>query len=537
MTQAIIEEPTIEVPAAIEGEILPKTDATFVACRQANGRINSLFGTSAEWKDALPADVLQHVKSLPNEELFPMGEKALRDIADNLVILAEIRDRFYQAKGPLMGYANWKEFVAKNSAYSIRTIQRRLNEATGTKDETKVNDRYKAEAPAVSEPEPEPADIDTPEVSDVEPANFTGNPEVPYTVSGPADLPVIESEPTKPDINVIAAELIRDIESAARQEKLKTIIHSRNRLNPTIRKNLISALANTAKDAADFKEQLETDFVDFPTNGKAHQRLIRDRNAEQPEPDLDQKLKLAASMDNATVKEIDYDTAKNLILANEWLGNMGTTRYAFGLFFGPHLAGVVCFGDTAGTNVKSSICGSEHADKVATLCRGACLPWAHPHSASYLISEACRQMTKKGYNIFVAYSDPEAGEIGTVYQASNWLYCGMTNATEKFKTPDGKIRDARHVHLLTRDRTNGTLKYKRTRAEQKALLLADGCEFFKGNAKHRYVGIYGNKGEKRILRKALKWNVLPYPKRTAVPTAEPSPVHTKSVEPSESLPA
>jgi hypothetical protein len=152
---------------AIEGEILPKTDATFVACRQVNGRINSLFGTSAEWKDALPADVLQHVKSLPNEELFPMGEKALRDVADDLVILAEIRDRFYHAKGKLMGYTGWKEFVAKNSAYSIRTIQRRLNEATGTKNETKVNDRYKAEVPAISEPEPEPDDIDTPEVKQV----------------------------------------------------------------------------------------------------------------------------------------------------------------------------------------------------------------------------------------------------------------------------------------------------------------------------------------------------------------------------------
>ena len=144
MATAII--PTaLPTPAAIEGEVLPKTDATNDAS-QANGRINSLFGTSADWRDALPTEVVQHVRSLSNEELFPMGETALRDIADNLVILAEIRDRFYHAKGSLMGYANWKEFVANNSAYSIRTIQRRLNEATGTKDETKVNDRYKAPA-------------------------------------------------------------------------------------------------------------------------------------------------------------------------------------------------------------------------------------------------------------------------------------------------------------------------------------------------------------------------------------------------------
>ncbi len=129
---------------------------------QANGRINSLFGTSADWRDALPTEVVQHVRSLSNEELFPLGEAALRDIADNLVILAEIRDRFYHAKGSLMGYANWKEFVANNSAYSIRTIQRRLNEATGTKDETKVNDRYKAPAIEVSHTISEPVEVPEP---------------------------------------------------------------------------------------------------------------------------------------------------------------------------------------------------------------------------------------------------------------------------------------------------------------------------------------------------------------------------------------
>ena len=123
-------------------------------------------------------------------------------------------------------------------------------------------------------------------------------------------------------------------------------------------------------------------------------------------------------------------------------------------------------------------------------------------------------MTKKGYNIFVAYSDPAANEVGTVYQASNWLYCGTTNATEQFRTPDGKVRDARQIHCMTRDRTGGTMKYKRTRADQKQLLKEEGCEFFRnGGRKHRYVHFAGDRRLRRILRRALKWEVLPYPKR------------------------
>jgi len=235
----------------------------------------------------------------------------------------------------------------------------------------------------------------------------------------------------EPDVNVIAAALIRDIESVGRKEKLNAVIQSRKRLNPSIWKKLIFALNNARRDTANFEEQLSKDFHEYPTNGKAHQRVIREHMAQQPEADIAEKRRLAADFENAVVREISYDEAKNLILGNEWLGNMGITEFAFGLFFGCHLAGTVCFGRTAGA---TSICGQDNSEKVVTLCRGACVHWAHVHSASFLISEACRQMTKKGYNVFVAYSDPAANEVGTVYQASNWLYCGMTRPKKRFRT-------------------------------------------------------------------------------------------------------
>jgi hypothetical protein len=200
------------------------------------------------------------------------------------------------------------------------------------------------------------------------------------------------------------------------------------------------------------------------------------------------------------------------------------------LFFGDYLAGCVCFGSTAGTKVKASVCGSEHAQTVISVTRGCCLGWADPPrtsadgrvhggaAASFLISAACREMTKKGYNIFVAYADPKANELGTIYQSVGWEFCGYTNPTEKFRRPDGKVYDARNVHLLTRDRRFGTLRYKRSRAEQKQLLISEGCEFFKDDMrKLRYVGFYGDRRTKRILRAALRWEVLPYLKR------EPSP--------------
>jgi hypothetical protein len=322
----------------------------------------------------------------------------------------------------------------------------------------------------------------------------------------------------EPDINLIAVELTRDIESQSRQEKLAAVVRLRNRLNPTITKRLASALRNLAKHAADCEKQISKDFEDYPANGKAFQRVIRERMAEQPDPLLSEKTALAADFRNATVREISLADARNVIVTQEWLGNLGSSEFAFGLFFGKYLGGVVCFGSTAGTKVKASACGSEHADKVTTLTRGCSLHFAHPHSGSFLVSAACREMTKKGYHIFIAYADPQAGERGVIFRACNFLYCGTTSPTEKFRRPDGKIFDARNVHLLTRDRRFGKLRYKRSRADQKELLIEQGCEFFKDTGcKHRFVGIFGDRRTKRILRRALRWEVMEYPKREPLP--------------------
>lgn len=252
-----------------------------------------------------------------------------------------------------------------------------------------------------------------------------------------------------------------------------------------------------------------------PTLGKAWQRLIREQR-ERDDSDADIFGRWWEHLDTriqlAEVRPITYHAAADIIHKYEWLGNMGTTEYAYGIFWQNHMAGAVCFGRTAGTNVYSSVCGEEYASRAITLCRGACAHWAHPHAASKLINRACRMLSRQhGYQIFIAYSDPEAGEIGTVYQACGWTYCGMTSATEKFRTPDGKVKDARLVHAYTRDRRGGTLKYTHSRAEQKRRMIEAGVEFFMGTAKHRYVNIIGPNSDR--IKQSLRWPAGKYPKR------------------------
>jgi len=292
---------------------------------------------------------------------------------------------------------------------------------------------------------------------------------------------------------------------------------------------------------------------------KAHQRKIREKEAQkEPRP--------VVGLENAVVVEISYEKAKELILKYEWLGTMGSTERCFGLILDGELAGVCCFGKTGGTDTAKSVCGEEWAQYVVTLCRGACVHWAHPHSASYLISAACKLMANSGRTtksgkvfapayIFVAYSDTDAGEIGTVYQACNWLCCGKTSGTTMYRDATGKLRDSKLIHSATRSRrgrsarpdetgrrfflrdgkkfyggdvlpdgtvVGGNKLYPyiplSTRAERKAQLVEQEAAFERAKPKHRYVGVYTpNRRIKRAILQALRWQTFPYPKRAQSP--------------------
>ncbi len=51
--------------------------------------------------------------------------------------------------------------------------------------------------------------------------------------------------------------------------------------------------------------------------------------------------------------------------------------------------------------------------------------------ASWLIMSSIRWMVKNTeFRYFTAYSDPEAKELGTIYQACNFIYLGQTSGTQ-----------------------------------------------------------------------------------------------------------
>jgi len=241
---------------------------------------------------------------------------------------------------------------------------------------------------------------------------------------------------------------------------------------------------------------------------KAHQRVIREKISKQDSDFLPLFGRYWEALDvdikKATIRPIDYDTAKRIILEYEWLGTMGTTQKHFGIYFDGHCAGVVCYGFFQAMEGYRKFVGDDYADKGIQLSRGACVHWSHPHSASKLIGASLQYLKKEGYRYAVAFSDPEAGEIGTIYQATNWYYLGF-GTTKHFNLvyEDGK--------LFMNDRDfNKKYKYKNL-----SNFLLDNPKIHKKDIlpKARYIKLLGNKRENREMLETLKCRVKPYPKR------------------------
>ena len=239
-----------------------------------------------------------------------------------------------------------------------------------------------------------------------------------------------------------------------------------------------------------------------------HQRKIRDERAlSNPRPAMD-------SLAGCVVKRITEDEARQVILEYEWLGTMPTVALAYyGLLNAAgEIAGVTCFGTGVGTNARN-VCGAEHRDVTVCLERGACVHWAHKDAGSFLVSKACRLAAQEfGWQVFYAYSDEEAGEIGTIYQACNWTYIGRgvgrgngNTSRWVFTDPAGKAVSSRAMRRL----------YKgQVLSEMWPVFEFLGWTRRRVMDKHKYVVVLA-KGKVGIEMRS-RLTALPYPKRKEI---------------------
>lgn len=193
------------------------------------------------------------------------------------------------------------------------------------------------------------------------------------------------------------------------------------------------------------------------------------------------------------IAAVSYDTATQVLSTEHYIGTPGATSVALGLYVDHVIAGVITFG-TIPRNNAEAICGPLNARQVMELTRLACYEWAPRNSESWLIAQAFQWLraNRSDVTILVSYADGSVGHVGTIYQATNWIYTGASTNDYVYHCDSGDI-----LHPRTTGRMRNDLPPGRWRPSA---------------AKHRYVTFLCSPSKRRQLRRALRWPALPYPK-------------------------
>ncbi len=143
------------------------------------------------------------------------------------------------------------------------------------------------------------------------------------------------------------------------------------------------------------------------------------------------------------IDKIDIERCREIkcfIERHEWLGKMpARPTHRFVATYRKHIVGVVVMATPYGF---TNIFGKENAQLEKLIARGATISWAPKHTGSWIVMKSIRWMVKNTqYRFFSGYSDTAANELGTVYQACNFIYLGKKSGTKhEFFDPENPQR-------------------------------------------------------------------------------------------------
>lgn len=234
---------------------------------------------------------------------------------------------------------------------------------------------------------------------------------------------------------------------------------------------------------------------------KAHQRLIRENAETKTLYQLFDAVPKNISLKSAVFKQINYLTAKPIIEEHEWIGTMPlpkSCRFMYGVYFDEIMGGCIVYVEPSTRQFNK-----EYPRKVVQLNRGACVWWTPKNTASWLISKSFKELKKEGIVAVVAYCTPEAGEFGTIYQACNFTYTGLTQKSKSYFLDN---------HWVSERTMADKIAWAKTK-DSRWMDAFKGVPSREQKPKHRYFKLIGHFNDNKNFIKAFDIKTLPYPKR------------------------
>jgi len=186
------------------------------------------------------------------------------------------------------------------------------------------------------------------------------------------------------------------------------------------------------------------------------------------------------------IETITFEEAVAFLMPKHYSGRIPSISIAFGWFINDELVAVCSFGKPASPSLCKGILGEQFSSQVYELNR-LCRIEKLDEQLSSFVAGCLRRLRLKNW-IIVSYSDTEMNHNGFIYQASNFIYTGLTKERSD-KYTDGN-KHSRHY----KNENQGNLRKIRS-------------------AKHRYVYFATfDKKLKKIWLDNLMYPVMDYPK-------------------------
>jgi len=200
-----------------------------------------------------------------------------------------------------------------------------------------------------------------------------------------------------------------------------------------------------------------------------------------------------------SIEKISYQEAMDIVVARHYLHRKCPVSHAFGLVDkrSGRVVGVVTYGVSPSSTLLKGICGPEEAHNVYELNRLWVEDFVPKNGESYLVAGSMKELDRE---IIVSFADTSQGHVGYIYQASNFIYTGLS---AKFKDPKVKGRENQHHATYANGLTNQQVIDK---------FGADNVYFVERPRKHRYIFFNCSKTRRKELLKKLRYKVIEYPK-------------------------
>jgi hypothetical protein len=226
------------------------------------------------------------------------------------------------------------------------------------------------------------------------------------------------------------------------------------------------------------------------------------------------------------VDRISKSIAKDIIVKKHYTHAWTSCRYALGIYhkvesdtrqFGTQkLVGCAIYGHPVGARAATSVCEGLTKDNALELTRLYIDDGYGSNIESFALGQTFKWLKANDKNIklLISYADAGQNHLGKIYQATNWLYQGLS--TDIALMPNHGISLTNNPHNWIHSRTVfsrwGSQNLEHLRIE---IGKQGYSEFWRRQEppKHRYIQILAqDKRERKILVKKLKHPVKSYPK-------------------------